>query len=83
MVADNVLGLVQQLETQHRLCPFVKQQPGDDFAAVGDEFGLLVVAKNGRNWYPTNIAAKNNFTRIVISRKEEKGQIEIVYPEPQ
>lgn len=36
---------------------FAKQQPMPQFAALGDDHGLLVVAEKGRNWYPTTIAA--------------------------
>jgi hypothetical protein len=27
-------------------------QGSDTFSAVGDELGLLIVVKQGRNWYP-------------------------------
>lgn len=36
---------------------FSKQPPQEKFAALGDDEGLLILAEENRNWFPTNIPA--------------------------
>lgn len=44
------------------------QGNGQDFAAVGDEQGLLIVAQQGRNWFPLdNMPATVHPTTVSIS----------------
>ncbi len=46
----------------------------DNFSAVGDELGLLIVVKEGRNWYPeTGIVAGLNPVGVTLV-DEEKGE---------
>ena len=76
---DSVADLAEQLRQQYHLLPFSKQQVMPAFAALGDEEGLLILAQQGRNWFPTSKPAETFFTRVVLCRSEEEESIELVF----
>ena len=47
----DVPGLVEGLQAQHGLQPYGEPHT-DEFTAVGDENGLFIVVRPGRNWMP-------------------------------
>ncbi|WP_374172543.1 VOC family protein [Flavobacterium tructae] len=77
IVNENPLVLANQLITQHSLEFFSKNDNSEIFAAVGDDEGLLIMVRPGRNWYPTQIPSESNTTEVHI---ENNGiQIELKF----
>ncbi|OXB25059.1 glyoxalase [Flavobacterium tructae] len=74
---ENPLVLANQLITQHNLEFFRKNDNSELFAALGDDEGLLIMVRPGRNWYPTQIPSESNTTEV---RLENNGiQIELKF----
>lgn len=74
IVTEHVPTLVEKLQTEHGLLPFVKQPVLENFAAIEDETGLLILSQEGRNWFPTQLPAKSFYWKLQLSvRKEEAG----------
>ena len=51
---DNVLPESQKIIQKYGLNYFPKQQPREDFAALGDDNGLFILGTTNRFWFPTN-----------------------------
>lgn len=64
LVSDNPESLISFLGKEGAW-PIWKKY-GDDFAAIGDEEGPLIVVKEKRPWFPTNIPASEVPIRINI-----------------
>lgn len=77
LVADDVPAMAKRISDELGLGPFFKQPVMADFAAMGEETGLLVLARQGRKWYPTDKPAKPYYTRLVLSIAG-KGNQELV-----
>ncbi|GAB2668157.1 hypothetical protein GCM10027036_22150 [Flavihumibacter cheonanensis] len=76
IVTSHVPSLVEKLETEHGLLPFVKQPVLENFAAIGNETGLLILSQEGRNWFPTQLPAQSFYWKLQLSeRKEDVGII--------
>jgi catechol 2,3-dioxygenase-like lactoylglutathione lyase family enzyme len=61
-------------EMQNNLAPFIEdqQKSGDErFAFYGDREGVLVLVKEGRNWYPTERGATIHPIKAVVSGRQE------------
>ncbi|WP_044171171.1 VOC family protein [Flectobacillus major] len=63
---DNVKATTTSLITNYRLNYFAKQAPLPDFAALGNDEGLLIFAQTGRNWFPTSTPATEQWTEVVV-----------------
>lgn len=48
---------------------------GDSFAAVGDERGLFIVSREGRNWFPTELPSRR--CSIAVTVDAEGGRLEL------
>lgn len=57
---------------------FEKNQYSELFTAVGDDNGLLIIVKNNRIWFPTEIPAKSNWTNITLAESGKETTIEII-----
>lgn len=68
IVIDDVPHTIHQLQVDFNLTPFPRQPPQQEFAAVGDDEGLFMLAANQRPWYPTNIPASKCLTRIIFEQ---------------
>lgn len=58
VVADEVGKMIESLVQNNNLTPFSKLVPREDFAALGDDEGMLILAKTHRAWYPTTQVAE-------------------------
>ena len=74
LVTENVTTYTDRL-INLGIHPFSKQPRLSDFAAMGDDEGLLIVAAQNRNWYPTEsksvvfetqIQLENNGKPVII-----------------
>lgn len=52
------LNLAQTIHSNYGIGYFSKGPVSEEFVALGDENGLLVISGLKRNWYPTNQAAR-------------------------
>lgn len=51
IVCDEVPAMRQWIETTHGIKDFVRQENTENFSAMGDDEGLLLLVPEGRNWY--------------------------------
>lgn len=54
----SVNDLRNELETNHNIQPYHRQPPLPNFAALGDENGLIILSENGRHWFPTDVESR-------------------------
>jgi catechol 2,3-dioxygenase-like lactoylglutathione lyase family enzyme len=66
LVTKDVQGLCDVLHKDDKIPYFVKGPKLEDFVAMGDDHGLLLVTQQGRGWIPNNKPAQQ-FPIIVIS----------------
>lgn len=55
IVTDSPLEMAEKIIADSGINYFPKGPKDSDFLALGEESGLLVISKEGRNWYPTQI----------------------------
>ncbi|MEN7548316.1 hypothetical protein AAG747_10385 [Rapidithrix thailandica] len=72
LVTENVTRSIEQLTEQFDLPLFAKQTPQENFAALGDEQGLLILVSPERNWFPTDKKAKVFPTHVLL---EDQGKV--------
>jgi catechol-2,3-dioxygenase len=75
IVNENPLELGNQLIAKHGLELFAKNDNSESFAALGDDEGLLILVKPGRNWYPTQTPSESNATTIRIENKNNRIEL--------
>lgn len=64
VVADSPLEMAEIIKAKSGLDYFPKGPKDADFLAMGEESGLLVISKKGRNWYPTKSPSKPSRVRF-------------------
>jgi len=64
IVTESPMSLGEELITNYGLSYFSKGPQRDDFVALGDDNGLILISRTNRNWYPTNDSAKKHSTKI-------------------
>ncbi|WP_205514014.1 VOC family protein [Longitalea arenae] len=79
IVTNNVNEEVKELGERYGLAPYKRQPVLENFAAVGDEEGLLIISAAGRNWYPTEKAASRFFTRVAMDGTDRKQILEMIF----
>jgi hypothetical protein len=55
--AEKTPQLMAKIMYNYPLTPYEKQPPLENFAALGDVNGLLILSNIGRAWYPTQVPA--------------------------
>jgi catechol-2,3-dioxygenase len=58
IVADDVYNKSQHIISNYNLPIYSKQPPLENFTAIGDDHGLLIVVSKEKNWFPTHMPAK-------------------------
>jgi len=53
------------------------REPAPDFAAVGRESGLLILAREGRPWFPTDAIAARAFTAEIEVESSENFELQL------
>ena len=66
IVTDKPLQLAEQLVADNDLYFFAKGTKSENFATVGNDYGLFVIVATNRKWFPTEQKAEKYFTRIKI-----------------
>lgn len=67
LVSEDVPFLAETLMNNYGLEVYAKQPAQDNFTALGDENGLLIIVNADRNWFPTEKKAKSFRTRIIFN----------------
>ncbi|MCD0471920.1 VOC family protein [Flavobacterium sp. JAS] len=75
IVDENPMELGEQLIEDHDLAFFSKNFNSENFAAIGDDEGLLIIVKPYRNWYPTQTPSKRNKTDIGLENNGIKIEL--------
>lgn len=63
---DDVFEACKKFLEEYEVPYYVKGPNLQDFAVMGDEYGLFIVTKTGRGWLPTQRPAERYFTRVVF-----------------
>jgi catechol-2,3-dioxygenase len=72
IVTDHVAQTCESLIKEYGLDYFSRQKPSKDFAALGDDHGLFIVAASARNWYPTDIPAARHWFRLKFEQMQRE-----------
>lgn len=75
IVNENLLELGKELIKKYNLEFFSKNDNSENFAAIGDDEGLLIMVKPNRNWYPTQTPSESNKTKIRINNNETQFEL--------
>jgi len=75
IVNENPMELGDQLVEDHDLAFFAKNFNSENFAAIGDDEGLLIIVKPYRNWYPTQTPSKSNKTEVRLENNGTKIEL--------
>lgn len=70
LATDNVKVTTDWLLAQHNLPQFTKSSPQSDFNAVGDDYGLLILAQRGRSWLFTDVPAMSGDWTIEFCNRQ-------------
>lgn len=57
IVTDDVAYFREWTNITHGVPPFARQENTDEFSAMGDDHGLLLLVKTGRKWFMGNFEA--------------------------
>ncbi|GLU53944.1 VOC family protein [Dyadobacter frigoris] len=66
LVTNDVVALTKTITEKYQLAVFQKQPAQENFTAIGDEEGLLVIVNENRNWFPTNVKANSFWSKVII-----------------
>lgn len=78
IVVPDVPAAVQKFETEYGLTPYLGRT-ADDFTAVGDAHGLLIVSRIGRPWYPVGIPAVSGWVKVDLSTQTGLQTLNYLY----
>lgn len=59
VVSDDVPAMREWIATAHGIPAFTRNQNTDEFSAMGDDHGLLLLVHTGRRWFMGNFDAKH------------------------
>lgn len=76
LVSEDVPAYAELLSSRYRIPVFSKQPPKENFTALGNDSGLLILSQSGRNWFPTAVAAHQFPVKVVL--ESEGGTDELV-----
>ena len=79
LVTDNVTALAQRITENYHIPIFEHQPSQEQFTALGDNNGLLILVKKERIWFPTPIKAET-FPLTIYVRDDLGKDTRINYP---
>jgi len=71
LVTHDVPALVKTVTEKYNLPVFYRQPAQENFTAVGDDEGLLVLVNENRNWFPTQEKAESFWSKIIIETQDQ------------
>ena len=66
IVVDDVVTTRQSISFQYNVPIFSQPPLPENFTALGDDHGLFILSKRGREWYATDIKAESSWSRITF-----------------
>jgi catechol-2,3-dioxygenase len=79
LVTDHVTQLAKEMMFRYNIPVFEHQPALEQFTALGDNFGLFILAVTERTWYPTQIKA--GIFPVTIHMQNQSGEcFKIDYP---
>jgi catechol-2,3-dioxygenase len=78
IVTDDVPYFREWLDVTHGVPAFARNQNSDDFSAMGDDHGLLLLVKTGRKWYMGNFDAKH--FPLAIEGHSNGKEVKLILP---
>jgi len=75
IVIDKVVKTATELIQSLNISYFDKQKPAEEFAALGDDNGLLILSKAGRNWFLTDSPSQKYWQKIIIETEGRQEEI--------
>lgn len=73
---DNVSAQCSKLQNKFGLNFFDRQLPADNFAALGNDEGLIIIVKDGRIWFPTDKESGKYRTKIKVEHNDHIHELE-------
>jgi catechol-2,3-dioxygenase len=70
VVTDDVSKTCKLVKARADIDPYIKQPVHENFAALGDAHGLIIVSAKHRHWFPTEQPAQHYPVKVKV---EEKG----------
>jgi catechol-2,3-dioxygenase len=70
LVNHDVPALVKTVIERYNLSVFYRQPAQENFIAIGDDEGLLVLVNENRNWFPTQEKAESYWSKIIIETQD-------------
>lgn len=70
IVVEDPMSFASDLVVNQHLNYFVKSKPGENFAVLGDDYGLFIIVSHQRPWYPTTIPAISFPTKVTVMQNE-------------
>jgi catechol-2,3-dioxygenase len=78
IVCDDVASMRQWIETAHGVESFTRQHNTDEFSALGDDEGLLLLVPKGRPWFMGNFDAFH--FPVAIKGKNKEKEVKFILP---
>jgi catechol-2,3-dioxygenase len=78
LVADNASEMADKLTAKYGIRDYTKQPRMDNFAALGDESGLLIIVNENRDWFPTNKKAEPFWVNVKFSLQDGEHEDSIL-----
>lgn len=78
IVTDDVVAMREWIINAHGITPFSRQTNTEQFSALGDDRGLILIAAAGRKWFMGNFEAKH--FPISISCESDAGLRKLLLP---
>lgn len=76
IATENPIELSQKIIDKTGIDFFSKGPKREDFAVVGNENGLFVISNTERNWYPTELKAEKQRTKVKIKANKKEYELE-------
>ncbi|MDX8341120.1 VOC family protein [Draconibacterium sp. IB214405] len=77
IVDDKPLDLAENLIEEEGLSYFARGPKREDFVALGDDNGLIVISGSERNWYPTDHPAERDELKMKLEVNNATREITI------
>jgi catechol-2,3-dioxygenase len=71
VATDDVTTECDTLINKHNLSVFSKQPRLNNFTAMGDHNGLLILSIASRHWYPTEKLAQKHYTKLEVGNNRQ------------
>jgi catechol 2,3-dioxygenase-like lactoylglutathione lyase family enzyme len=78
VVSDDVPAMREWISTAHGVPAFVRNKNTDEFSAMGDDHGLLLLVNTGRKWYMGNFEAKH--FPLAVQGESNGREVRLILP---